>query len=367
MLKTGALLLQGGMEFAFREHTFPERLAPGMVHLRVLSVALCRSDLDYAKGDTAGRKIPFPFVLGHEPAARVIEVGDDVTSVKKGDIVFVNPMDHNQQHQLCELGLPNLVQDVRFLATPPVNGALREEMIYPAHLLTLVPNGEKKLDIIPLIEPMACGVHAVDLGGIPNILARKKECTVAVFGPGPIGLLAAVAALRAGATKLILIGRQDPKLGLAHEVLSHCFSTDRVETVNAVKVGGQDELVKKVMELTDGAGVDLVIEATGAEEVMLQSLLISAPRASVVIIGRQNHMVPLDMQILRRREIAVLSSYRFTPDDIRTAANIIVGPNPTPIGPMVTHRFPLARGGEAFALAAQGSPTTIKILIENFD
>ena len=344
------LALTGERELELRDETLTEDLGPGMVLLENLRGAICGSDVDYYRFDSAGRAMPEGFVLLHEIAARVTAIGRNVQGLNPGDIVFVNPARTNPDHPLCKAGLENLDPTVRFLATPPVNGGARQAMVYPAQFLVKIEDGEDILDIIPLIEPTSCCVHGVDLAG------EVKE-DLAVIGSGPIGTLSAMVALRQGWDRVFMVGITQPRLDLIAKILGKSFDKNRFVCINST----EESLTEVVMEETKGKGVQAVVEAAGARPALLQATEILGARGRLVIVGRTD-TAEFKMPGVRRKEMAIVTSYRFNRDDVKRAKKLVTSSAPM-FEPMITDRFGLSNGADAFALADRRHPEVMKILI----
>ena len=322
---------------------------PGLseVLLRVKAVGVCGSDTHYyTEGHTGDTWITEPHVLGHEFSAQVEQVGTEVTNVKPGDPVAVEPGWSCGYCDWCEQGHPNLCPNVRFCGTPPTDGALREFMTWPAHLVFPVPPRVSFAEAAAF-EPLAIGIHCVNfLGSI------KPGDTVAVLGSGPIGLTVVMIAKAAGATQIIATDLIDKRLLVAQQV-------GATDIVNAQ----QNDQVAAIKELTRGRGVDVVFEAAGAVETPHQAVQVARIGGLVVIIGIfREEMIAIGSSTARRKGLTIKFDRR-TKHAMNRAIEL-TQQGVVDLKPMLTHRFPLERAAEALELVERKADGVIKAVIE---
>src|SRR5947209_13427328 len=176
-----AARLYGPGDIRVEEIPEPEPPGPGEVLLAVTAVGICGSDLHYYReGGLGGLNVEEPLILGHEFAGRVEAVGPEV-SLPVGIRVAVEPGRACGQCESCLEGNPNLCPAIRFCGSPPVDGALRERLLYPASLLFPLPDGVSDAEGAAL-EPLGIGLHALSLARLgPGV-------TAAVVAGGVSGL-----------------------------------------------------------------------------------------------------------------------------------------------------------------------------------
>jgi D-xylulose reductase len=178
-----ALVLEKVHELKIREIHLPETLGAHDVRIKLHTVGVCGSDVHYYEWGAIG---PFvvrePMVLGHEASGTVIEVGEQVTNLKVGDRVCMEPGIPDPNSKATRLGIYNLDPAVQFWATPPVHGVLRPTVVHPAAFTFKLPDNVSFAEGA-MVEPLAVGMHATSK-------ARVKPGDVAVvMGAGPIGML----------------------------------------------------------------------------------------------------------------------------------------------------------------------------------
>ena len=186
-------------------------IGPGQVLVRVGFGGICGSDLHYFHHGGFGTvRIQQPMVLGHEVAGSVAAVADDVTSVKVGDRVAVNPSRPCGACKYCLEGLPHQCLDMRFYGSamrmPHIQGAFRDALVCNASQCHIVADGIP-LQQAALAEPFSVGLHGVSRAG--PLLGKR----VLVSGCGPIGALALVAARVHGAAEIVVTDVVDEPLG----------------------------------------------------------------------------------------------------------------------------------------------------------
>ena len=186
-----------------------------------------------------------PMVLGHEASGTVVEVGPEVTTLKVGDRVCMEPGIPDPHSKATRLGLYNLDPAVRFWATPPVHGCLAPSIVHPAAFTFKLPD-TVSFAAGAMVEPLAVGLHAATKAKI-----RPGDIAV-VTGAGPIGMVTALSALAGGCSTVIMSDVQQPKLDLA-------ASLGPIVPVNVAS----ENLTEVVKKVTGGWGADLVFEASG--------------------------------------------------------------------------------------------------------
>ncbi|MFC2078823.1 zinc-binding dehydrogenase [Candidatus Bipolaricaulota bacterium] len=169
---------------------------PGEALIHVRAVGVCGSDVHfYRDGGMDGTDLVYPFILGHEFAGEIAALGLGVTAPAVGTRVAVDPAMPCGQCETCLAGNTNCCPDVRFPASPPIQGILSEFAVHPAHLCVPLPDSLSFADGA-MLEPLGVVIHALTLARI------KPGDTVAVLGAGPIGVLAIQLALASEASSV---------------------------------------------------------------------------------------------------------------------------------------------------------------------
>ena len=169
------------------------------VLVKIENVGICGSDIHYYEHGAIGDFIvKTPFVLGHESGGTVVQVGKDVTHLKVGDKVALEPGKTCGHCEFCKTGRYNLCPDVVFFATPPVDGVFQEYVAHEANLCFKLPENVSTLEGA-LIEPLAVGFHAAMQAD------AKIGQTAVVTGAGCIGLVSMMALKAMGVSKVYVV------------------------------------------------------------------------------------------------------------------------------------------------------------------
>ena len=321
------------------------KIGPDDVLIKVQSVGVCGSDLHYYRSGAIGDfKVEFPFVLGHEAAGVVEDVGENVTTLKKGDRVCMEPGVPCMKCEECLSGHYNLCKDVRFWATPPYDGVLSEYITHPAAFTFKIPDNMSFTEGA-LVEPLAIGLHACNMGGV------KLGQTVAIMGAGCIGLVTLLAAKAYGATRIIVGDVLDKRLDKARELGAIAVNTK------------EEDVVAKVMELTEGRGADVCIDCAGFSATVDSCLSCAKPAGVVIIVGLgQDRVDGFNTSIMSTKELTVKSIFRYR-NLYPTAINAIADGR-IDVESIVSHRFTFDDTINAFATCHRDIRNVVKGVIE---
>jgi L-iditol 2-dehydrogenase len=323
---------------------------PGEVRVRIGFCGVCNSDMArfFGKGPYA-----LPLVCGHEFAGVVDCVGEGETSFSRGDRVAVFPLLWCGRCGACERRQYAQCLDYDYLGSR-CDGAFAEYVIAPSRNLLRVADS-LSLEEAAMIEPAAVALHALRRAGNCSV----GECVV-VFGAGPIGIMVAQWARAMGASKVILVDMVQQKLQLARHLGFH-HTIDLRET----------DPVATVEELTGGLGAEIVIEAAGVPQAMIQALRSTRHGGRIVLLGNPTAEVTLPADLisrLMRREVQIVGTWNsdystFSEEDDwhRSLAAMAVGV--IDVKPLVTHRVPLSAAWPALQMMRRRSEFYCKVLI----
>lgn len=326
------------------------------VLLRTAYAGLCHSDLHFMEGLYP---YPTPAVLGHEGAAVVEAVGEDVTYVKPGDHVITCLSVFCGECEQCTTGHTNLCDNPEVKLLPGAARRLKwkgevlnqafnlsvfaEQMLVHEHAIVKI-NSEIPLDRAALV---GCGVMT-GVGAVFNTAKVEAGRTVAVLGCGGIGLSAINGAAIAGAERIIAIDTNSSKLDIAKLMgATHTINASNVDPVAAVK------------DLTEGKGVPYSFEAIGLKATAEQSFQMLRPGGVATIIG----MIPFGTKIelhgadfLRERKIqgSSMGSNRFRVDMPRLLE--LWRQNRLKLDHLISGQIKLDQINEGFTMLKSGAP-----------
>ncbi|PWJ50764.1 NAD(P)-dependent alcohol dehydrogenase [Faecalicatena contorta] len=266
------------------------------VLVKIEYVGVCGSDLHYYEAGGIGENIVKPpFVLGHEAGGVVAAVGEEVTNLKIGDKVALEPGKTCGKCEFCKTGKYNLCPDVIFFATPPVDGVFQDYVTHPAELCFKIPDNMDTMEAA-LIEPLAVGFHAARQGG------AQAGQTAVVTGAGCIGFVSMLALKAMGVTKIIVVDIMPKRLEKAIEL-----------GAAAVINGKEQDVPEEIMKLTGGQGADLMIETAGSEITTRQAIHFTKKGGTIVLVGYSptgEETLPIGLAIDKELTFKTVFRYR---------------------------------------------------------
>ncbi|MDR5760218.1 NAD(P)-dependent alcohol dehydrogenase [Caballeronia sp. LZ035] len=339
-----ALVLEEARRISLRPFSLPQVVGPRDVRIKIHTVGICGSDIHYYQH---GRIGPFvvnePMVLGHEASGTIVEVGEEVTHLKPGDRVCMEPGVPDMESRASREGLYNLDPKVRFWATPPVHGCLAPYVVHSAAFTYKLPDNVSFAEGA-IVEPLSIGLQAAKKAAI------KPGDVAVVLGAGTIGMMCALAALAGGCSRAIVCDLVQEKLDLI----------GGVQGVTPVNIRERRAL-DVVKELTDGWGADIVFEASGNEKAFDGIVDLLCPGGCLVLVGMPQHAIPLDVVAVQIKEARIESVFRYA--NIFPRAIQLIASGKLDVKPFISRTFPFAEGIKAFEEAASGVPTDVKVQI----
>ena len=306
---------------------------PGEVLLKMVAASICGTDYHLYSWDTwASEIVKPPVVLGHELAGVVAATGPGVTRVKEGDLVGVESHIVDWTCAQCRAGNRHLCRNLRVIGAH-VDGGFAEYVVIPE--TNAVESNGLDPAVVALQEPMGNAVHAAFVEPI-------EGRTVAVTGCGPIGLCSVGIARAAGASFVVATDTEPYRLKLAREMGADLALDAR-----------DPDTVGRILEATNGDGVEVVLEMSGAGPALNQALEFITRGGRISLLGIFPEPVAVDLSdMVIQRGIRLYGIYgrRIYDSWERTQALLRSGRfNPTPI---LTHRFDLADWERGFELIA---------------
>jgi D-xylulose reductase len=339
-----ALVLEKKGELSLREIALPQDVGPDDVRIAIHTVGVCGSDVHYYTHGAIGSYIVRqPMVLGHEASGTIVEVGANVTSLKVGDRVCMEPGVPNLSSRATKLGIYNVDPDVRFWATPPVHGVLAPYAVHPAAFTYKLPDNVSFAEGA-MVEPFAIGMQAA-------ARARIVPGDVAVVvGCGPIGIMIALAALAGGCSKVLISDFSAPKLEIAAQYTG-------IVPVNI----GEQSLVEAVRSATGNWGADIVFEASGSPKAFANLFDIVRPGGAVVLVGLPVETVELNVPAAISKEVRIETVFRYA--NIFDRALQLIASGKVDLKPLITGTYDFSESIKAFERAARGKPQDVKLQI----
>lgn len=335
-------------KYSYDEVPTPQ-IKPHEVLIKIKKVGICGSDLELLSGDMPHIKNGFttyPLIPGHEWSGQIVKLGSEVTGFEVGDRVVGDVSVGCGCCDYCREGKFNLCPNRVVVGSyRNKDGAYAEYINMPYRHIYKIPDN-LSYDEAALIEPAATSYYGVQRGRV------SFGETVLVIGDGPIGLMAVQCAKAAGASKVLLVGSWNEKLQIGKEVGAS-------DTFN-YHDGCISDWVKSV---TNGSGVDVVIESSGNASTVNECLYSLKPGGRIVLLSlytkysfetRINDIIIKDCDV-----IGVLASRNtFRP----TLA--MMGNGTIKAKPLITHHYKLEDFSSALKVITDRKEYRIKILLE---
>lgn len=344
-LRCMCLVIHAATDLRLEEQDAGE-IGPGQVLVRVGMGGICGSDLHYFHDGGFGTvRIKEPMVLGHEVAGTVAAVAPDVTTLRIGDRVAVNPSRPCAACKFCLEGLPNQCLEMRFygsaMRTPHVQGAFRNLLLCNANQCHTVAAGVP-MAVAALAEPFSVGLHGVSRAG--PLLGKR----VLVSGCGPIGALAIAAARVHGAADVVATDVVDEPLVVARALGAH-------QTINVAADAGWVQRYA-----ADKGTFDVMLECSGNQRALRDGLEVMRPRGVVVQLGLGGD-VTIAQNMVVAKELSINGSFRFHAEF--ALAVRLINERRVDLSPVITRSFPLHEARAAFELASDRK-RAMKVLID---
>lgn len=336
--------LQAGQGLQLREVARPEP-GPGEVLLQVRATGVCGTDLHIDAWTPSYHFMApaLPVTIGHEFSGTVCATGEGVAGLAPGQLVAVRPSVTCGQCAACLGGRFDDCTTRRGIGVLR-DGAFAEWVRVPTRNCVPIPRGVDA-EVAALAEPLTVSLEAVRVGGV------QPGDRVLVFGPGNIGQGIALFARAAGARQVVVAGHDDgPRLA----VLRQMGFTDLLDfsACGGIEPGLAPYLAEERF--------DVVIEATGAAPVVAAGLRALKPRGVLVITGIHAAPVAIDLTALVRHHQQIRGSYR-APEQAWPEVVAFMQQHQELLRHMITHRLPLSRAAEGFAVARNKQATKVMV------
>jgi len=349
--KMRALVLPAPGRYEVQEVPVPQPEA-GEVLCKVRGVAICGSDPEILRGDLAGKWPPaYPFIPGHEWSGQVVAVGPGVVNLKVGDAVAGQAHKGCGYCRNCLSGRYTLCEHYGRSETGHRHYGFITQGAYAQYIAISV----KSVNLMPktmtfregaLVDTAGVVLHGLELCGV------TPGGTVAVIGPGPIGLIAMRLARGMGAARILAVGR------------GARLQASRMAGADVLVNFEQSDPVQAVREATEGLGVDEAIECSGAAGTFRQAVEMVRKGGRVSLVGVPTDQVvePLPFKYIVHNEIAIFGS-RANPNVSRKVISLIAA-GQLQVADLVTHTFPLERFSAALDVFVNRREGVIKVVVE---
>jgi len=317
---------------------------PGEVLVRVKAAGLCNSDVSILNNKYKGRTpVPIPLIMGHEGAGEIADTGSDVKGLDIGDRVAMEAISGCGSCYQCKSGFKNLCNNWSHIGITR-SGVFAEYISVPASQVHKIADNVS-FSQAAILEP---------LGLVVRSLEQSRPMvgeTVAILGPGSLGIMHAMAYRAAGAGKIIIIGtgKDKKRLEIARNLgADHTINIDEAD------------YIKSVSDITGGRGADIVVECTNSPKATEMTFEIAAARGRIVLFGLYPKAC-FDQVKLLRNKITVYGDVGQVSSQFMQAIRWLET-GKIEAGKIITRTFSLDQAQDAFKAARECD--LIKIVFE---
>ena len=338
---TRAAVLEAPRRLAVVERATP---APGLgeARVRIAATAVCHTDLEIYTGRHPN--VRYPVIMGHEASGVVDAVGSDVTGVKAGQRVVINPIIACGTCDCCARGQGNLCRRAGLMGRE-LPGSIAEYVVLAENYLHPFP-GSLSPVTATLIETLATVRHAQERARV------AAGDSVVILGQGAAGLLHTQLARLSGAAPVIAVSRSAGKLAMARRMKA-----------DHVVDGAREDVVAAVLDATGGQGADVVIDAAGVPELTPQAIAMLRPGGRLLVYGISHRPVSdFSLFPLYFKELTLYGSRALTPADFEPAIRLVAS-GAIDVDGFVTASYPLEQAPEAFARYEREPESILRLVI----
>lgn len=334
-----AAVFPGPQEWEIVEGTTPAPAA-GEALVRVYACGVCGTDAHIYRGQFPAR---FPLVAGHEFSGVVESVGADVSFLRPGDRVAIDPNIECGFCRPCRRGLVHLCKNLGAIGVTQ-DGGFATHCLLPARQCHRVPD-EMPFEVAAMAEPAACCVHGIDRAGI------QSGDVVVLLGAGTIGLLLLqLARLQGGGTIVVSEPNAEKR-----EMAKRLGATTAVDPVS-------QDLVEVVNAASEGDGADVVIECVGGAATAEQAVSLAGGGGRVLLFGvaPEEAQITVSPYAIYRKEVSITGS--FTNPFTHGRALSLLASGRLRVDGLVSHRLPLDEVRRGIELLESGD--AMKVVIQ---
>lgn len=333
-----AFYLEGIKRFSKKDIPVPSPHVDEVL-VKVKNVGICGSDVHYYEHGSIGNFIvEKPLILGHEAAGEVMAVGSEVKNLKVGDRVAMEPGIPCRKCKFCKTGRYNLCPDVKFWATPPIDGTFTEYVTHPADFCFKLPSSVS-FEEGSMFEPLAVGLWATEKASL------KPENSVAILGVGTIGMMTLKSVLAVGITDVTVFDVSNFKLDMAKQF--------GIKTVNSKDPG---------IFKTYSDAFDVVFETAGNSITTSNTVTLVSRGGTIVLVGLPSKDEnTLNTNLLNSKEGVIKTVFRYA--NMYPRALQLVSSGKIQLKPLITKYFDFDQLPEAFDYVVKNNDKVIKVMI----
>jgi len=326
--------------------------------LKINTCAICGTDIKLEQGistkfDKYGneRRMQFPMITGHELAGTIVEVGKNISKYIIGDRVNVTPNLPCGRCFYCQTGHHDICDDEKDISYN-YNGAFAEYMIIPERAIWLDAinklSDKVATEEAALVEPVAISINSQHISDV------KLGDVVLIVGAGPLGCIGIQLAKINGTKKVIIAEKSKERFEFSKKFNADVYiNTDK------------EDLLERVLDETEGLGVDKIILCCGSHDIQEKSLLMIKKRGIInffASLPKDNPYIKANSNLIHYKEIILTGTYNSTPLQNKLAYNLIEK-GIINVKNLITHRFNLDDYYKAIEIAKNGEGMQVIINI----
>lgn len=327
-------------QIEFNEVPVPE-IKDGQVLVRIRRIGVCGSDIHVYHG-----KHPYttyPVVQGHEVCGEIVKVADDVTGLKPGDTVTIQPQVVCGECYPCRNGRYNICESLKVMGFQ-TTGMASEYFAVDAKKVLKLPEG-LSFDLGAMIEPLAVAVHA--LRRCEDIKGKK----ILVLGAGPIGNLVAQSAKGMGASEVMITDVSEYRLEVAKKCgIDHCINSQK------------EDIGKVLIEKFGPDKADIILECVGIEATMDQAINNARKGSDIIVVGVFPSKGYVDMGLVQDRELRLIGTLMYREEDYIKAIELVQD-GKVNLEPLISNHFSFKDYKKAYEYIQEKGEYAMKVII----
>ncbi len=327
-------------KIVFQEVSVPE-VGPKQVKLKIKRIGICGSDIHVFHGKHPYTS--FPVVQGHEISAEIIELGSEVTQVKTGQKVTVQPQVVCGECIPCKSGMYHVCEELKVMGFQ-TTGMASDFFIVEEDKLTILPDSIG-WDEGAMIEPLAVAVHAAKR--VPTLEGKN----ILVIGGGPIGNLVAQTTKALGAKKVVIAELSTARLKMAEAC--------GIKTINS----SEEQLQEGILRHFGAEKSDVIFECVGSSYTVAQAIEVARKGSTIVVVGVVSDLTKVNMGYVQDHELTVLGSAMYQSIDFEKAVEMVLQ-GKIKMKELITNRFPFEDYLKAYVIIENNKDKVMKVMIE---
>jgi L-iditol 2-dehydrogenase len=325
----------------FNNKEIPE-LEAGQVLIKTMRIGVCGSDIHVYHG-----KHPYtsyPVVQGHEVSGEIIRTGDEVSDLKAGDKVTIQPQVVCGKCYPCMHGSYHICDELKVMGFQ-TTGTASEYFVADIDKVLKLPDS-MSFDEGAMVEPAAVAVHALGRGG--DVKGKK----ILVLGGGTIGNLVAQAAKGMGAAAVMITDLSDYRLKIAEECgVDYCINS------------GKEDIGKAVIDKFGADKADLILECVGVNVTIDQAIGNARKGSDIIAVGVFGDKAKIDLGLVQDRELRIIGTLMYQKCDYEKAIELIEA-GKVKLKPLITDHFSFRDYVKAYEYIEQQKDRVMKVMID---